>query len=178
MSLNFFEEYCLKCNSKCCKNWTVFVTIKDLQHIKKFAKLEYLEFSNFSIVQEDELLLYSKKQNNYFYDYIVNGKVLQIKKQNGLCIFLNNNRCSIYKCRPLICKLYPFWFFEKGKKIEVKLSIDYYNVCIIPASYLEVYIKKNYNDLIKLYKLYIKEIDHYKRNLKFFIRRYYDRKFI
>jgi uncharacterized protein len=28
--------------------------------------------------------------------------------QNGKCVFLQQNQCSIYKVRPLICRFYPF----------------------------------------------------------------------
>jgi hypothetical protein len=30
------------------------------------------------------------------------------KTKNGKCIFLKNNRCTIYTARPLICRFYPF----------------------------------------------------------------------
>ena len=30
------------------------------------------------------------------------------KTEDGKCIFLKNNRCTIYSARPLICKFYPF----------------------------------------------------------------------
>ncbi len=37
-------------------------------------------------------------------------KRLSLKeKQNYDCIFWENNRCSVYKARPLQCKSYPFW---------------------------------------------------------------------
>lgn len=43
----------------------------------------------------------------------VNGKrpyVYEMKKNesNGKCIFLKENRCTIYSKRPLICRFYPF----------------------------------------------------------------------
>jgi len=28
--------------------------------------------------------------------------------ENGKCVFLSNNRCTIYLLRPLICRFYPF----------------------------------------------------------------------
>jgi Fe-S-cluster containining protein len=28
--------------------------------------------------------------------------------ENGKCVFLTNNRCTIYQIRPLICRFYPF----------------------------------------------------------------------
>jgi Fe-S-cluster containining protein len=30
------------------------------------------------------------------------------KTKDGKCIFLKNNRCTIYAARPLICRFYPF----------------------------------------------------------------------
>ncbi len=30
------------------------------------------------------------------------------KRKNGKCVFLENNCCSIYSLRPLICRFYPF----------------------------------------------------------------------
>jgi len=30
------------------------------------------------------------------------------KRENGKCVFLENNRCKIYSLRPLICRFYPF----------------------------------------------------------------------
>ena len=30
------------------------------------------------------------------------------KRKNGKCVFLENNRCTIYSSRPLICRFYPF----------------------------------------------------------------------
>jgi Fe-S-cluster containining protein len=32
----------------------------------------------------------------------------EILKNNGKCIFLNNNFCKIYDNRPLVCQFYPF----------------------------------------------------------------------
>ena len=30
------------------------------------------------------------------------------KTEDGKCVFLKNNRCTIYSLRPLICRFYPF----------------------------------------------------------------------
>ena len=30
------------------------------------------------------------------------------KTKDGKCVFLENNRCTIYSARPLICRFYPF----------------------------------------------------------------------
>ncbi len=36
--------------------------------------------------------------------------VYEMKKtvEDGKCVFLENNRCTIYQLRPLICRFYPF----------------------------------------------------------------------
>lgn len=42
----------------------------------------------------------------------VQGKapyIFEMRKQaDGKCVFLENNKCSIYAFRPLICRFYPF----------------------------------------------------------------------
>ena len=30
------------------------------------------------------------------------------KRENGKCVFLENDRCIVYSLRPLICRFYPF----------------------------------------------------------------------
>ena len=45
----------------------------------------------------------------------------EIKKASeGKCIFLKDNRCSIYPLRPLICVFYPFELkFDKDKVLHI-----------------------------------------------------------
>jgi len=38
------------------------------------------------------------------------------KRENGKCVYLENNRCNIYKNRPLICRFYPFELSSNGGK--------------------------------------------------------------
>ena len=47
--------------------------------------------------------------------------VYEIKKPSqGKCIFLENNQCTIYKSRPLICRFYPFELkFDQDKETHV-----------------------------------------------------------
>jgi len=37
------------------------------------------------------------------------------KTEDGRCIFLKGDSCSIYSIRPLICKFYPFELRRTGK---------------------------------------------------------------
>ncbi len=42
--------------------------------------------------------------------------VYSIKKTaKGKCLFLDNNLCSIYDLRPLVCRFYPFELKDSGK---------------------------------------------------------------
>ena len=36
------------------------------------------------------------------------------KTMNGQCFFLRDKLCSIYECRPLICRFYPFQLVDLG----------------------------------------------------------------
>ena len=36
--------------------------------------------------------------------------------ENGKCLFLKKNRCTIYQIRPLICRFYPFQLTTKNQK--------------------------------------------------------------
>ncbi len=33
----------------------------------------------------------------------------ELKKNNGNCIFLKDNKCTVYKLRPIQCRTWPFW---------------------------------------------------------------------
>jgi Fe-S-cluster containining protein len=45
----------------------------------------------------------------------------EVKKTNeGKCVFLKENQCTIYSLRPLICMFYPFELkFDKDKELHV-----------------------------------------------------------
>jgi len=40
----------------------------------------------------------------------------RMRKNEGRCIFLKNNLCSIYRIRPIICWAYPFELENLGGK--------------------------------------------------------------
>ena len=39
------------------------------------------------------------------------------KNEDGKCVFLKDNSCSIYQIRPLICRFYPFQLKNLGNNI-------------------------------------------------------------
>lgn len=44
--------------------------------------------------------------------------------QDGKCIFLKQNQCTIYSLRPLICRFYPFELKTKGSRKHKFVSTD------------------------------------------------------
>ena len=43
-----------------------------------------------------------------------------MKKPEGECFFLKDNKCTIYELRPLICRFYPFELkFDQDKDTHV-----------------------------------------------------------
>jgi Fe-S-cluster containining protein len=48
------------------------------------------------------------------------------KPEDGKCFFLENNRCTIYEIRPLICRFYPFQLENLRNN---RYSFSYTNKC-------------------------------------------------
>jgi len=40
--------------------------------------------------------------------------VIRMRKKDGRCVFLDENRCKIYAVRPLVCHFYPVWLRQEG----------------------------------------------------------------
>ena len=66
--------------------------------------------------------------------------------ENGKCVFLAKNRCTIYSLRPLICRFYPF---ELKMATNRKYSFLYTNEC--PSIGKGKTLNKNYFE--KLFQL-------------------------
>jgi len=48
------------------------------------------------------------------------------KTGDGKCLFLKDNRCTIYRVRPLICRFYPFQLKNHGNN---RYSFSHTNQC-------------------------------------------------
>lgn len=82
------NEYC----GKCCYNTRMPLTQKDINRIEKLG--------------------YKKES------FIVMEKgIIYLRNKGGKCVFLKNNKCIIYRHRPLGCKLYPLIY--NGEKIVI-----------------------------------------------------------
>ena len=77
---------CIECGN-CCT-----LTVEEAQDIAALFTLPYQDFI---------------KQYCEIYD---NGETLHLRsRDNGDCIFLVEERCSVYQHRPKQCRTFPFW---------------------------------------------------------------------
>ncbi len=92
MKIEFKEELegyawsCVMCGN-CCD--TPQVTKKDIANIAGNLGLSFKEVVNKYLSEFD-------------------GTYGELKEINGKCVFLKKGKCSIYKFRPLICRLRPY----------------------------------------------------------------------
>lgn len=82
----------IKC-IQCCKETKMLLSDNDINRIKKLG---------------------------YTYDFFVekNKGWLQLKNKEGLCVFHNGIKCSIYKNRPEGCQLYPI-IYDKDNNCAI-----------------------------------------------------------
>lgn len=51
--------------------------------------------------------------------------VSEMIKIDGKCVFLEDNKCRIYKHRPLICRCFPFWIEQdQSECFRFEVSLD------------------------------------------------------
>jgi len=96
---NIIKEIGFTCSlcGRCCTkeyNGHVFLLSADARALKTFAP---------DALEPAPDYPYSDKEGNFY----VSGYALKTK-ENGDCIFLENNRCTIYDKRFTICRLYPY----------------------------------------------------------------------
>jgi len=81
---------CVQCG-KCCRVGFVYLKSGEAKKIADFLSLSLKEF---------------KKQ--YTMWFLWQGRTLKWTDE-GSCIFLKNNKCSIYSARPFQCSSFPIW---------------------------------------------------------------------
>jgi Fe-S-cluster containining protein len=85
--------HCIKCGM-CCgdtkeKNRHILLLRTEAEQIAKATSQPIFKFA-----------VKIKDQTPYSYE--------MKKREDGKCVFLENDRCTIYSLRPLICRFYPF----------------------------------------------------------------------
>jgi len=85
----------------------VYLSLKDRKKLANFFGLSVKDFIN----------KYCSIENNYYH--------LKETKKNGDCIFLENNKCNVYKSRPIQCRTWPFWEENMGAKKWKKNIVNF-----------------------------------------------------
>lgn len=100
-----------------------------------------------------------KFKNFIFFDNFKGRKVPLLKKKKGCesCIFLKNNKCSIYEERPFNCIMFPFDI----KRIKNKLFWIVRELCYIPKDSIEIEKELTKFEQLYLPKLNEEELDLY-----------------
>ena len=162
-------QLCIQCAKRkddcCSSDYAKFATLKDAERIAKFLGIEAKQLASFSGLTErdKETELFTKKPHKYYYDLALNDKILQLKKKaDGSCKFHSKEGlCKIYAVRPLICRIYPFWYSKDGEIITDNNGLE------CEARHTG-YDKPAMNKLILQL---IEEIKDYKNNVNSFVRR-------
>jgi Fe-S-cluster containining protein len=102
--------HCLRCGL-CCKDRSY------KPRLILALRSEVLRISERTGLRLEEFAEASGKRT---YDYLLK------KRQDGSCIFLRDNSCSIYELRPLVCRFYPFSLRKNGNHGYV---FSYTNEC-------------------------------------------------
>jgi Fe-S-cluster containining protein len=86
--------HCIKCGI-CCGD-----TKEKTRHIL-LLRIEAEQIATTTLQPIPKFAIKIKDKAPYNYE-------MKKKTENGKCVFLENNRCTIYPLRPLICRFYPF----------------------------------------------------------------------
>lgn len=124
-------EICQKCNNKmygsvdCCTspfiNYPGFlITLSDVNRIIKNTNFKIDDFSKIIKVESDDM---TSEPDNYFKDLGFNNNFLYLHGK-GKCPFRRKMGCLIYENRPMMCRLFPFWF-KKNKNKEFEIVIEW-----------------------------------------------------
>ncbi len=123
---SFIPKICQDCNNKqfgaidCCTspfiNYPGFlITLPDINRILKNTCYKIEDFAKIIKVEGDDL---KEDNDNYFKDLGFNNNFIYmhgVKK----CPFKRREGCIIYKYRPMICRLFPFWFKKSSGDYEI-----------------------------------------------------------
>jgi len=173
------KKICLQCPKKvhCCKfdnPGFVFIGIKDALKIRKRYNLRYKDFLEFRKFSKKKISLLARSEeyneSHMRLKQLRKDHLLVLKtKKNKDCIFFDKG-CKIYQYRPLICRIYPYWFFL-GEKRHI-ISHDGCSGCKILKhdKGLAVLKKDELKQLIGLSKKIQAEDRYYRKNIDKFVK--------
>jgi len=80
-------------DGKCCmtrgRYGHVYLSFNDRRRLARHLNISLTEFTT----------VYTEKIDGLY----------ELKYENKDCLFLENNKCSVYACRPWQCRTWPFW---------------------------------------------------------------------
>jgi Fe-S-cluster containining protein len=129
-SIASFKFHCTKCGA-CCSypGLIVNVTPRDIRVLAKHLKTDasaLLKVLAFYQVEPDETMDETTIQERMVFPALKTHKGLaylgMLKQASGQCIFLKDNKCTIYPARPRICQSFPFTYTQSGSGITTSIS--------------------------------------------------------
>lgn len=127
---------CVRCGWCCCRNFDIKI-IENISRpsnaisifpddIRRIMKMKGCKWED--VAEPDRYSCLSDGE-----DIIVIGWILK-RGDSGNCSFYRNGECTIYTCRPMICRSYPFFIGDNGieimhcnglgKKTEYKKALE------------------------------------------------------
>lgn len=165
---------CSDCKNNCCiGEYSTFVTFRDVQRISKATNMKPEKFAEYNFIScnkkiQEKLM---KKKNHSYFEYCNNGKILQLKSKNSslACIFVKDNSCTIYAVRPLLCRLCPLGFRKINGKIKFIIEEEDDDCPVTKEKSIRKildFIGLNQEQAMKIVKLFLDEVDEYKKYSK------------
>lgn len=110
---------CTGC-AACCTDTVVPVTDKDVARIMKATGRSARQVVRF--FSQDEVK--GDRRSPAWIKLRQGKRFLGLRKQRGHCQYLYKKRCTIYRHRPVTCRLYPFnvFFDDKGRVEDLEIN--------------------------------------------------------
>ncbi len=117
LNKEIIRYHCNGCGA-CCRNVrdSVMLEALDAFRLLKHLSQQYPERT------KEELLAEFAEPCMLSRGYFI--YVLKTVNDSGTCIFLQDNRCSIYPARPRTCRLYPFALEPREKRMQWYLCLE------------------------------------------------------
>ncbi|MCX9085605.1 MAG: YkgJ family cysteine cluster protein [Candidatus Methanoperedens sp.] len=110
---------CIRCGWCCCRNFDIKITEEisrpsnaisifpgDIRFIMKETGLNWDE-----VVQPDIYSCFSDNDKIFVIGWILR------RNDDETCVFYKKGGCTIYTCRPMICRCYPFFMGDNGAEV-------------------------------------------------------------
>jgi Fe-S-cluster containining protein len=172
------QHICVRCHKgekgciSCCVNPYLdgskgfYLTLSDIRRIVRATGLKPEEFCRMNKVNWAEV----KKDPSAHYPPLFIGDRWIGMKGRGKCMFFGEKGCGIYDARPMICRIFPFWFDEKSKKIRPIIEFGQVeddrlcvNMCETDEKTMAV-LGESEEELVRKIKKFLSEVEHHRKH--------------